>query len=174
MSNLLPDLSVFNAKEPQQALDAAVAIVQSYCGWMIAPPATTSVDVWSRDGYTLVLPTLYLTAVNSITQNGVSIPTSNVTFETYGTVRAVSGVLSATKVYFLRQYKVTVNFTHGYDDWPAVVKDVILLCAQRSLTDTRGVVPRVTGGPKFIENRGPRLEVDDKSRLDPYALGGFA
>jgi hypothetical protein len=129
--------------------------------------------VWSRDGSTLVLPTLMLNSITSITQNSVSVPTSNVTFETYGTVK-VKTTTSAASSFFLTNYKITVVFNHGYADYPTDVKDTILLAAQRILADTRGLVPRVSGGPAFMENRGPRLEPDDKMRLAPYVLGGFA
>jgi hypothetical protein len=173
--SLLPSLTAFNQKVPTQALDAAVKTVQTFCDWMIAPPVVgASASVWSRDGKSLTLPTMHLTGITSITQNGVTIPTSNVTFESYGIVNVISSSLSGERSFFLREYKVTVVFDHGYADFPEDVKDVILQCAQRAISDTRGIVPRTSGGPVFIENRGPRLEDTDKARLAPYMLGGFA
>lgn len=168
MSDLLPALAAYNSKTPLQALEAALATVQTFCEWHVAPAVTTSLDLWSPDGSALFVPTLYLTAVNTITQDSVSILTSNVTFERHGTIQCVPGK------YFSKLSKVTVNVTHGYAALPTDVKDVVLKVAQRMLTDTRGLVPRVTGGPAFLENRGPRLEASDKEDLAPYVLGGFA
>lgn len=168
MSEMLPDLQVFNAKEPQQALDAALATVQSYCGWHIAPSVTTSLDLWSPDSLAVFVPTLRLTAVSAVAQDSVTLSASTYTFERYGVIRRTPGA------YFSPLSKVTVSFSHGFTVLPADVQDVVLLAAQRALSDTRGLVPRVSGGPAFMENRGPRLEPDDKDRLAPYVLTGFA
>lgn len=168
--SLVPRLSAFNAKDVNQALNAAVKTVQTFCGWQISPVVTgATATVWSRDGRTVALPTLYLTGVTAISQNGVTISTSNVIAETYGVVRLVDGVQD-----FDKRYQVSVTFNHGFATWPEDVEDVILQVAQRAITDTRGIVPRTSGGPVFIENRGPRLEDTDKLRLAAYTLGGFA
>lgn len=168
--SLVARLSAFNAKDANQALNAAVKTVQSYCGWVIAPTVTgATATVWSRDGRTVALPTLMLTGLTALSQNSVSISTTNVTFETFGIVR-----LNTTVDSFSKDYQVSLTYDHGYASFPEDVEDTILQVAQRALTDTRGIVPRTSGGPVFIENRGPRLEDTDKLRLAPYVLGGFA
>lgn len=169
MTELRPEFHKYQGKDIQQALNASLAIVQSYCQWHIAPSiAGATATVWSRDGATIFLPTLALTAVTSVVQDAVTVSSANYTFERYGVIRMVPGQ------YFSLTTRVTVTFTHGLAALPADVQDVVLLAAQRSISDTRGLVPRVSGGPAFMENRGPRLEPDDKDRLTPYRLAGFA
>lgn len=170
MTELRPELQKFQSKSPKQALDAALATVQSYCGWHVGPSiAGATASVWSPGaGEAIFLPTLKLTAVTSVVQDSVTLDPATYTFESYGTIRRTPGK------FFSLLSKVTVTFTHGYTTLPDDVEDVVLLAAQRALTDTRGLVPRVSGGPAFMENRGPRLEPDDKGRLAPYVLTGFA
>lgn len=165
------DLLDYQAKDPQQALDAALAAVRSYCGWDISPSASVTSDVWSLDGCTLLLPTLNLTAVTSVVQDAVTVPSTSYTFERYGVIRAAYGVA------FSRLTRVTVTFTHGYAAMPADVKDVVLALAQRSISDTRGLVPRAGGGQNVVvmENYGSQLSDADKAKLTPFALSaGFA
>lgn len=161
------DLSDYQSKDPQQALDAALALVRSYCGWHIAPSETATLSVWSTDGRTLSLPTLALTGITSVIQDGATIASTAYTFESYGVVNG----------YFGRSTKVTVAFTHGYEAMPADVKNVVLGLAQRSISDNRGLVPRVGAGQSVVvmENYGSQLSEADKDKLNPYGLStGFA
>lgn len=167
----LADLADYQAKDPQQALDAALVAVQSYCGWHISPSVTETVTVWSKDGCVLFLKTLALTAIISIVQDGVTIPSTSYTFESYGAVRVVPGS------YFSRLSKLTVNFTHGYTTLPKDAKDVALALAQRSINDTRGMVARGGGatGVVVVQQYGSQLTDADKAKLDPYTVSaGFA
>jgi hypothetical protein len=162
------DLSDFQTKDPQQALDAALAMVRSYCGWNIAPSASTSATLWSLDGRTLSLPTLNLTAVTSVVQDGVTVDPATYTFERYGVIRLNYGGS------FYRWTRVTVAFTHGYAAMPDDAAAVVLSLAQRSLADTRGLVTGPSG-PVFVESYGSQLSDGDKAKLAPYAIaGGFA
>lgn len=165
------DLADFQAKDSQQALDAALAQVQSYCGWVIAPTVTgATASVWSKDGCVLFVPTLNLTAVTSVTQDGVVLSASNYTFESYGAIRVVPGH------YFTTLSKIAVVYTHGYATMPDDVASVILGFAQRAISDNRGFVARggSTSGT-FVETFGPALTDADKTKLAPYVLtAGFA
>jgi hypothetical protein len=160
----LGDLADYQSKDPQQALDAALVDVQSYCGWHISPSvAGATASVWSLDGCTLLLPTLNLTAVTSVVQDAVTVPSTSYTFERYGVIRAVYGAV------FSRLTKVTVTFTHGYAAMPKDVKDVVLALAQQSLSDSRGLVSKSIG--PFAEN----YNEDWAAKLAPYAMAvGFA
>ena len=168
MTELGLDLADYQAKGPQQALDSALATVRSYCGWQIVPVSTAEmVSVWSPGGRALFLPTRKLTAIASITQNGVVLPASSYTFESYGVVKVLPGG------YFSTLTKLTVVFTHGYAELPDDAKDVVLTLAQRFLTDTRGLVSKTVG--PFSENYGSPLGQAEKDKLAPYAIStGFA
>jgi hypothetical protein len=171
--NLYQDLVDYQAKDPQQALDAALAAVRSYCGWHIAPSVTATADVWSHDCRSVFVETLNLTAVTTVTQDAVVVDPTTYTFESYGLIRR-----SACH-WFSGRTRVTVAFTHGYAELPDDVKGVVLSLAQRSLTDTRGLVVRpgsmsATGGT-FVETYGPQFSEADKAKLAHYAIaGGFA
>jgi hypothetical protein len=165
------DLSDYQSKDSQQALDAALAAVRSYCGWNIAPSATATLSVWSKDGCSVFLPTLALTAITSVTQDAVVIDPATYTFESYGLIRRTPGT------YFSRLSRVTVVFTHGLATMPKDAADVVLALAQRSISDTRGMVPRVGAGQSVVvmENYGSQLSDADKAKLAPYAISaGFA
>jgi hypothetical protein len=168
------DLADFQAKDPQQALDAALAAVRSYCGWDIAPSQSATVTVWCLDGRTLNLPTLNLTAVASVVQDGVTVAPTGYTFESYGVIRANYGAC------FSRLTRVTVAFTHGYAAMPDAAAAVVLSLAQRSLNDSRGLVVRPGSASSasvgaLVETYGPVLTEADKQKLSDYAIaGGFA
>jgi hypothetical protein len=168
--SLLQDLYDYQTKDPQQALDAAVAAVRSYCGWVIAPITTETVDVWSPDGRSLFLSTQGLTAIGSVVQDGVTLSSTGYLFDKYGVVRCVPGNT------FRLTSRLTVTFTHGTDLFPENVQNVILGLAQRAINDTRGIIPSVTGGKSFaVESYGPQLTAADKEKLEPYAIpSGFA
>lgn len=165
------DLEAFQGKDPQQALNGALKQVQSFCGWHIAPSQSDTANVWSTDGCALVLPTMYLTAVASVTQNSTVVAATNYLFESYGVIRTL-----ATGTPFLTAYRATVAFTHGYTALPDDVAQVVLSLAQRSLTDTRGLVarPGTSTGATFIEGYGAQLTDADKEKLGPYRIAGFA
>lgn len=170
MSELSPaDLVDYQAKDSQQALDAALAAVRSYCGWHIAPSQSDTATVFSPDGARLFVQTLNLTAVTSVTQDGVAVDLDTVALERYG-------VIGRTLGYSFRcGLPVEVVFTHGYAELPADVKDVVLALAQRSISDTRGMVPRTGGaGASMVvmENYGSQLGVGDKAKLAPYTITG--
>lgn len=170
MSELAPDLVAYQAKDSGQALDAAAAAVRSYCGWHITPSVTETVEVWSPDGRSLFLQTLALTAVASVVQDGTTLDSSECTFDSYGHIKRTSGSRFSTST------RVTVEFTHGYADWPDDAKDVVLAMAQRSISDTRGIVarPGQTAGV-FTETFGPLFTEADQVKLAPHVISaGFA
>jgi hypothetical protein len=164
--NLSPDLDDYQAKDPNQALDAALALVRAHCGWHIAPSVSETVNVWSPDGCAVFLQTLNLTAITTIVQDSVTLASSSYIFETYGTVRTVPGS------YFSKLTRLAVTFVHGYTELPDDVKNVVLGLAQRSISDTRGLVPGMGGQQVVVQSAGPQLTDADKAKLAPYAISG--
>lgn len=128
------DLTAYLGAEPPSAaqaaflLDAATAVVRSYCGWSITK--TEDVTVWtldSRGGAVLTVPTLYLRSLVAVVVRGTPVELSEITF-------SASGVL-------VRPYHpwpvglgaVAVQGTHGYDEPPADVKAVVCSLASRGV-----------------------------------------
>lgn len=169
--DLLGDLVDYQAKDPQQALDSALAAVRSYCGWHIATSVTETVNVWALDGRGVVVETLNLTGVTSVVQDSVTVDPASYTFEPYGVIRRTVGG------YFSTLTRVAVTFTHGYSALPDDVREVVLTLAQRSINDTRGMVPRAGSGQSvvLVESSGSQLTGADKEKLGPYVVtAGFA
>jgi len=168
--DLLPDLVAYQSKDPQLALDAALAAVRSFCGWHIVPSVTETVNVWSPDGRSVFVQTLNLTSITSVVQDAVTIASSAYTFESYGVITMAQGG------YFSTLTRVAVNFTHGYATLPTNAKDVVLSVANRSISDSRGMVARPgSQAGIFVETYGPRLTDDDKFKLRDLVIStGFA
>jgi len=169
LPDLLPDLVAYQSRDPSLAIDAAVAAVRSHCGWHISPSISETVSIWSPGGRSVFVKTRNLTAVTSVTQDGVAINLATVTFTRYGKVARYPGYV------FSRLTPVSVGITHGYATLPDDARDVILAVAQRSISDTRGLVARPGTAGIFVETFGPNLTDGDKKKLAPYTISaGFA
>lgn len=122
-----------------QRLEQAEALVRGFCGWHIAPSRTvTDAKIRAKGGTTLLLPSLYVTAVASVTDD-----------ETLLTVEddytwSSAGVL--TREGYWSTEVVTVTYTHGYAAPPPEVTAIVQAVAQRAI-DNPGSVVRRTVGP---------------------------
>lgn len=149
-------------------LDQAEALVRSYCGWHIAPPATEDIEVSASNSPILVLPTLKLTAVTGVTEDGTAV-TDQFTWTSAGVLSRTYGGWTSGPV--------VVSVTHGYDPVPPEVTAVVQAVAQRAV-DNPGSKPRVQDGPfsdTFSQsgfNQSPALALLDaeKAILDRYRL----
>ena len=61
------DLAYSATADEAQRLEQAEAEVRGYCGWHIAPSVTEEIKVEGDGGQVLLLPSLYVTAVASVT-----------------------------------------------------------------------------------------------------------
>lgn len=115
----------------------AEAVVRSFCGWHIAPSREETVEVRTCGGRTLLLPSMYVTAVESVTADEQALTTDDFHWSTAGVVTHSdwwgSGVTS-------------VVFTHGYDEVPAEVTAIVQAVAQRA-TANPGSLTRQQIGP---------------------------
>lgn len=117
----------------------AEALVRGYCGWHIAP-SREDVEVTFKDvsyGDALLLPSLHVTAVESITEDGTELV--DVTDFNW----SEGGVLTR---YYWRTAPVVVTFTHGYAAPPAEVTAVVQAIAQRAVSNPGSLV-RTQDGP---------------------------
>ena len=99
--------------------DQAVALVQSYCGWHIAP---SQQDVLTLDGNgsrTIMLPSLHVTVVNSVSVDGTVLDASAYDWSEAGIIELRCGR-------FPDRFRcVVVDFWHGYEEFPAPVQAVL-------------------------------------------------
>lgn len=90
--------------------DAELAAVRRYCGWHVCPVLTG--DIVTLDGpgsQLLVLPTLRMSALTKVVEDGVELDLSTLAWSTRGLVRKKSGAR------WSGEYgAIEVTFTHGF------------------------------------------------------------
>lgn len=149
-------LEEFRSASTDRVLMAAGQSVRSYCGWHIAPEVTETVTV-EGSGVALLLPTLRLTGVMSIVRDDVTIDLTNVKWKPNGIVTGYA--------FGGGDYEVT--FTHGYDETPEDVAQVVADIASDSIDGLRRV-KSWTKGP-FSTSYDTAAD-PDRAVLDRYRL----
>lgn len=153
----------------EQARAQAEAEVRAYCGWHIAPSQTEDLVVDGSCATVQMLPTLRLTAVNSITVNDTAVDLGTVEWSGAGFLRRDAAWTS-------RLRGVVVNATHGYDEWPLDLQAVVNRVAAQAMetNDASQLLAQVgqvryAVGPDGLRNVG-LLSQADKWVLDRYRL----
>lgn len=135
MSELALDL---NATEDDRLLQAE-ALVRAYCRWHIAPSRTEAVTLRGYGTRSLMLPSLYVTDVTAISDDGSALVlTTDYRWTTDGIVDRVDAYWGSGDI--------VVDYTHGYDDPPAEVTAVVQAIAQRAISNPGSLV-RTQKGP---------------------------
>ena len=124
-----------------ERLEQAEALVRGFCGWHIAPsrPAQTY-RVRTYGGRDIFLPSLYVTAITSVTEAGTAL----VVDDDYTWLANVS-VLRRVGLW-ADDEEVVVTFTHGYTTPPAEVTAIVQAVAQRAVQNP-GSLTRKQVGP---------------------------
>lgn len=117
----------------------AEALVRSYCGWHIAPSREETVVLHSWGGSFLALPSLYVTAVDTVTEAGTALALD----EGYAWLTPSSTLSRYSWGY---DADVEVTFTHGYTAPPPEVTAIVQAIAQRALANPGSLV-RTQDGP---------------------------
>ena len=148
----------------------ACAAVRSFCGWHVAPSLTEPVTVDGPGGDTLLLPTLHLTNLTDVTNDGA--PVANPEWSATGMVRG-----SWTSKF----RGVVATMTHGHSACPPELLAVVKAFAHRLVFDRAAasgaqvsqvgqikyVLPTDTTGEASTEWSGPAHEV---AVLDRYRI----
>ena len=115
------------------AWSAAVAKVRSHCRWHIAPSVTETVTVDGSGAPIIVLPTLRLTDLISITNDGTAVTSPE--WSTSGMV--YRGTCASWSPKFR---SVVAEMTHGFDTWPEDLEAVTVeLAAATSLAGVKQI-----------------------------------
>lgn len=126
-----PDLTT---NEAALALDIASGAIRDHVGWSIT--AETGVDL-TLDSYgerRLFLPTMRLTAVTSVTEDGTELTVDD------DFAWSQTGVLRRISAYWPRKERsVQVVFTHGWSIVPDSIKGVALSAAGRVVANPEGL-----------------------------------
>jgi hypothetical protein len=93
--------------------DAALAAARRYCGWVVTPPETVTVIVDGPGGQVLSLPTLHLSEVVSVVEDGAALDVAN--------LRVITGrgeLVKKSGCWARGLGVIQVKFTHGFDEAP--------------------------------------------------------
>lgn len=105
---------------------AACAAVRAYCGWHIAPSVTETVTVDGSGGFTQFIPTLHLTDVASIANDGTALTTPE--WSEFGMIRFSSYPYGWT----CKFRGVVATITHGYDQCPTEILPILTRMARNA------------------------------------------
>lgn len=132
-----------------QRLEQAEALVRGFCGWHIAPSRTvTAAQIRGTGTPTLLLPSLFVTAVSSVSDDGTALTVED------DYTWSPAGVL--TRLGYWSTKLITITYTHGYDTVPAEVTGVVQGVAQRA-----------------VQNPGSLVRTQDGPFADTYSQTGF-
>jgi hypothetical protein len=125
------DLELFTgetyvAARAEMRLAQVIQRVRDYCGWHIAGSVTETVTVDGSGAKTLDLPTLRLTAVLSVTEDGETVDLDDVEW-------ATSGYLQRATAWTTKLRGVAVQITHGYTEMPLSLAELVMTAAARGL-----------------------------------------
>lgn len=123
LQNWLQLGSAINSAAATLALDIASGSIRSFCGWSVSQETVTAEALDGTGERSLWLPTLRLTAVASVVENGSTLTVvTDFDWTKYGRLIR-SGCWPRTA------RSVVVTYTHGYATVPDVVKGACLIVA---------------------------------------------
>jgi hypothetical protein len=181
------DLASFQASDPNFFLAGAGDTIRNFCQWHIFPSITVTELVPIQPEGTIMLPSLYVTGVESITLNGLTLNPSAYKWHQAGYINRIQHHYFQWPLWPLeseqrfREYPsplarhAEVTFTHGYSTIPPVVNTVGMELANRALELPSGVASRISSGPYAIDlvALGVVLTDEQRRRLGPFTLVRF-
>lgn len=160
------ELASFQAGDAQSALDTATSDVRGHCGWHVTPSITETVTFPPWTGRTLLLPSLHVTAVASVTEDGIPLAMTDYSWTPVG-------LLTRARTFYPRLTSpmvVAVTFTHGWTE-ASDLAGVIKALASRSQDAPGGGFVRQVGQVSYQNPKGDGgLLVDEKAILSRYRI----
>lgn len=152
----LPPLADAPAGVDADSWASACAAVRAYCGWHVAPSHTETVTVDGSGSSVQMLPTLHLTELKSITNDGR--PVTDPEWSSAGMVRG-----SWTSKF----RGVEAEMVHGFETCPAEVLGVVKgMIAAASLQG----VSQVTNGSHSVQYDVSSMTSNQLAILDAYRI----
>jgi len=120
----------------------STAWIRAYCGWHIAPSIIDAATLDTFGGRTLRLPTLHLTDVAYVTYTADDsvVDPDDLSWSTVGLVERSCGCWPRGLG------TVTVEFTHGFDTVPEVLRALTVQMATRLPAQFASVTSETAGG----------------------------
>jgi hypothetical protein len=142
-------------------LEAALAAARRYCGWHVTPSRQDTITVDGNGRGLLLLPTMHMTALTSLTEDGDTVDLSTVSW-------AARGVIVRNRPFTYKLAGITAVITHGYDDAPDWEMAVLSAVDRGSFGAAREVI-----GPfqySVSEGTNSAFSPQEKAVLDLYRL----
>ena len=164
---LVGDLESYQGGDAQSLIDQATALVRRYCGWHVTPERTETMALDGSGGRSLRIPSLHVTGVSAVTNDGTAYTDDDFAWSSVGTLTRGP----RTGIWAEGPRKVRATVTHGYSpDDAADLASVIMARATR-MQASPGSASRVQAGP-FSEQyeSGSGFTSDEMATLDRYRL----
>lgn len=159
MPELVADLA---PQDDDERLDQAEGVVRDFCGWHIAPERTETVKFYGHaTNAPILLPTMYLTGIASVTDQGTLLDPSVYDFDPAGLLLRIDGGCWATGY-----GPLVVEFTHGYNETPPGVARAVQAVAGALST---GALKSKQAGP-FAESYLTDISTLDRATLSRYRI----
>lgn len=157
------DLDDYRGGDDEAILAQAQGAIRRYCGWHVAPSIPETLTLDGSGSRSLWLPSMYVTAVASITDCGTTVDAADYDWSANGYVRRRCGCWSP------RPRQIVVTLTHGYEDIPPELIGVAVSMATRRASSPAGVRREQTG-PFSVEYAGSDLLQQERDILDQFKL----
>jgi hypothetical protein len=181
------DLASFQASDPDWFLSVAGDTIRNFCQWHIYPSITVTESVPIQPEGTIMLPSLYVTGVQSITLNGLTLNPCAYHWHQAGFINRIQHHYFQWPLWPLeseqrfREYPsplarfAEVTYTHGYPTLPPIIAGVGMELANKALELPSGIATQISSGPYSISMGalGLVLTDDQRRRLGPYTLVRF-
>lgn len=148
-------------------LQGVAQAVRNYCGWHIAPIATCKAYLTGDGGAVLPLPSLAVSAVAKVSENGIELDPCCYQFKRLGFIRKDSPWCEGWD-------SIEVVFSSGFDD-AAAIKSIVCQIASNNLAAPAGVREEHAGNVGIAYNQtasgvsgGITLLERDKEVLAPF------
>lgn len=164
---LQQDLDTYSAT---QALDVASQAIRDHCGWSITQETGVVATLDGDCSRSLWLKTKLLTAVASVTEEGVAVAA------TTGFEWTDAGqLIRIGRSWSWRPRSIVVTYTHGYATVPDSVKGVCLSVAGRGYSNPDGIKQETVGAVSVTYNSplyttGVYLTEQERVDLGKYQL----
>lgn len=156
----------------QARLNGVVSDIREFCGWHIAPAITATFTLDGSGAAIVQVPTLRLTAVASVTENGVELAATEYEWSADGTLRR----LPAGRCWTSRYRGVVIVGTHGFETVPDTLVSVVLDATSSAMSAPVGSgadLPEKMGPFEFDGTKGAgaftaaQLRVLERYRVNP-------